>query len=169
MSSKILIEEAEKKDVPLILSFIKKLAGYEKLSDKVEATEELLEKYLFGSDANARALIGYFDGKPTGFAVYFYNFSTFLGKKGIYLEDIFILPEMRGRGFGRAFIKHIAEIAVKENCGRFEWSVLDWNEPSRKFYENLGARPMDEWIIYRLEGKEILKLAQNHEGDNFEN
>lgn len=153
------ILEATEKDVPVILSFIKKLAEYEHLSHEVTADEKLLKESIFGKGSNIRTLIGNYKNQPVGFALFFYNFSTFIGKKGIYLEDLFVLPEMRGKGFGKQFLKHIAGIAVKENCGRFEWAVLDWNEPSRKFYESLGAKPMTEWIIHRITGEELKQLA----------
>jgi GNAT superfamily N-acetyltransferase len=154
------ILEATENDIPVILDFIKKLAEYENLSHEVTASETLLKKSIFGKNSNINALIGYYKNTPVGFALFFYNFSTFLGKKGIYLEDLFVLPEMRGKGFGKAFLKHIAGIAVKEDCGRFEWAVLDWNEPSRKFYESLGAKPMTEWIIHRLTGDELKRLSE---------
>lgn len=159
--SELKIIKAEKKDAGLLLNFIKQLAEYEKMLDEVTATEELLEKTVFGPDSKTEAVIGYYNDKPVGFAIYFYNFSTFVGKPGLYLEDLFVIPEMRGKGFGKTLLKHLAQIAVEKDCGRFEWSVLDWNEPAIKFYKSLGAVPMDEWTVYRLTGEPLKKLAED--------
>lgn len=148
-------------DARLILDFIMELAVYEKAPEQVVATLADVEHSLFGADAKARALVCELDGKPVGYAVYFYNYSTWLGRNGIYLEDVYVTPAARGRGCGKALLKHIARIAVSENCGRFEWSVLDWNTPAIEFYEALGARPQSEWIIYRLTGDSLRKLAQD--------
>lgn len=141
---------AEKKDVPLILDFIKRLAEYEKMSEDVVATEELLEKWLFEKHGAKVLFALNEDDLEVGFALYFYNFSTFLGRSGIYLEDLFVLPEHRGKGYGKALIKKLAEIALSEGCGRLEWSCLDWNTPSIEFYKSIGAKPMDEWTVYRM-------------------
>ncbi len=153
------IKKAKEEDAGLVLSFIKKLAEYEKLEKEVTATEELLKENLFGKSAVAECLLGYYENVPVSFAIYFYNFSTFLAKPGLYLEDLFVLPEYRGRGFGKAMLVQLAKIAKERNCGRFEWAVLDWNEPALKFYESLGAIKLDDWIIHRVTGKALDKLA----------
>ena len=153
------IRSAVENDVPLILWFIKGLAEYEKLAHEVRATEKGLREYLFGKTAHAEVLIGEYRSKPVGFALFFHNFSTFLGKPGLYLEDLFVIPEMRGRGFGKVMLQHLAALAIERGCGRMEWAVLDWNEPSIKFYESIGARAMKEWIINRLSGEELSTLA----------
>ena len=155
-----IIKNAEPGDAPVILSFIKKLAEYEKLSGEVSATEKDLKNTLFSENPKAECLIGYENDSPAAFAVFFHNYSTFLGKYGIYLEDLFVLPEKRGKGYGKAMLKRLAQIAVERNCGRFEWSVLDWNEPAIKFYKAFGAKPMNEWITFRLTGESLLKLAE---------
>ncbi|MEN8202468.1 MAG: GNAT family N-acetyltransferase [Bacteroidota bacterium] len=154
------IRRAEKGDVGLILDFIKKLADYERLSHEVVATEEALEKYLFGEEKAAEVIIGYFKDVPVGFALYFYTFSTFLAKPGIYLEDLYVLEEQRGKGFGKALLAYLAKLAVEKDYGRLEWAVLDWNEPSIEFYKSLGARLMDEWIGNRVTGDSLLKLSR---------
>jgi GNAT superfamily N-acetyltransferase len=146
-------------DVPLILSFIQKLADYEKLSHEVIATEESLREVLFGAHRYAETVIAYDQNKPVGFALFFYNFSTFLGKPGIYLEDLFVDPEQRGKGFGKALLVYLARLVQERNYGRFEWSVLNWNTPSIQFYESLGAVPLKEWTMYRLTGEALQKLA----------
>ncbi len=146
-------------DVPLILSFIQKLADYEKLSHEVVATETGLREVLFGERRYAETVIAYYQNQPVGFALFFHNFSTFLGQPGIYLEDLFVDPEQRGKGFGKALLVYLARLAQERNCGRFEWSVLDWNEPSIKFYQALGAVPLNEWTMYRLTGEALEKLA----------
>ena len=147
-------------DVPLILALIKELAEYEELSHEVEATEADIRQSLFGDRPVAEALIGELEGNPISFALFFYNFSTFLGKPGIYLEDLYVKPDFRSNGFGRKILAHIARLAKERNCGRFEWSVLDWNEPAIRTYDRLAARPMKEWILYRLTGEALNKLAQ---------
>lgn len=147
-------------DVPLILALIKELAEYEELSHEVEATEADIRQSLFGDRPVAEALIGELEGNPISFALFFYNFSTFLGKPGIYLEDLYVKPDFRSIGFGRKILAHIARLAKERNCGRFEWSVLDWNEPAIRTYDRLAARPMKEWILYRLTGEALNKLAQ---------
>jgi GNAT superfamily N-acetyltransferase len=150
---------AKKEDTPLILKFIRALAEYEKLSDQVSASEAVLEEWLF-EQKKAEVFFAVLDGKEIGFALYFYNFSTFLGKAGIYLEDLFIYPEYRGRGYGRAMLKNLAQITVRRGCGRLEWACLDWNAPSISFYRSLGAQPMDEWTTYRLTGDTLNQLAE---------
>jgi len=158
-NSELEIRTATIDDVPLVLNFIKALAEYEKLSHEVAASEELLKETLFGKQKVAEVILGYYEGTPVGFAIFFHNFSTFVGKPGIYLEDLFVKPEYRGKGFGKALLKHVAKIAKERDCGRFEWSVLDWNEPSIKFYKSLGAKAMDEWTIFRISGETLNKLA----------
>ena len=153
------IRHADEKDVSLIFWFIEGLADYEKLSHEVVATEDLLREHLFGPNPKAEVVIGEYRSEPVGFALFFHNFSTFVGKPGIYLEDLFVVPEMRGRGFGKALFQYLARLAVERNCGRLEWAVLDWNEPSIKFYESLGAKTMKEWLISRLDGEALSKLA----------
>jgi len=153
------IREATEDDVPLILSFIRELAEYEKLSHEVVATEEELRKSLFGERRYAEVLIAEHDGSPAGFALFFHNFSTFLGKPGIYLEDLYVNPVFRGTGIGKKLLVHLARLAKRRGCGRLEWWVLDWNEPSIGFYKNLGATAMDDWTIYRLAGTALDDLA----------
>lgn len=153
------IRPATEDDVPLILSFIGELAEYEKLSHEVVATEETLRQSLFGERRVAEVLLGHVGGEPAAFALFFHNFSTFLGRPGIYLEDLFVRPRFRGSGFGKAMLTHLARLAVERGCGRLEWWVLDWNEPAIRFYEKLGAEPMDEWTVYRLTGGALDKLA----------
>ncbi|MBQ0041137.1 MAG: GNAT family N-acetyltransferase [Clostridiales bacterium] len=150
---------ATEQDVPLILDFIKQLAEYEKLGDEVVATEELLEEWLF--DKKAAEVIFALEGeKEVGFALFFHNFSTFLGRAGVYLEDLFVKPEYRGRGYGRALIAELARIAVERGCGRLEWWCLDWNAPSVEFYKKLGAEPMEDWTVYRIAGARLKELAE---------
>jgi GNAT superfamily N-acetyltransferase len=146
------IRFAVAEDVPLILRFIQGLAEYERLTHEVTATEEMLRETLFGARRMAEVLVGDYQGQPVGFALFFHNFSTFLGRPGIYLEDLFVIPAMRGRGFGRALLTYLAKLATERNCGRLEWAVLDWNEPSIKFYKKLGAVPMEDWTVFRLTG-----------------
>jgi len=153
------IKPATESDIPLIFSFIKGLARYEELAHEVVNTEEKLQESLFGSRASAEVVIAYSATAPVGFAVFFHNYSTFLGRSGLYLEDLFVLPEWRGRGLGRALLGYVARIAVTRDCGRLEWSVLDRNEPAIRFYRALGARPMDEWTIYRLTGDALEQLS----------
>ena len=159
--SEFRIEPAVESDIPLILMFIKGLAQYEGLVDEVVATEEGLRESLFGPQAKAETVIAYNLTEPVGFAVFFNNYSTFVGRSGLYLEDLFVLPEWRGRGLGRALLSYVARVAVARNCGRLEWSVLDWNEPAINFYQALGARPMDEWTIYRLTGEALEQLSES--------
>lgn len=153
------IKRATEQHLSLILSFIKELAEYEQLSHEVVATEELLREELFGARPVAEVLIAYDADAPVGFALFFHNLSTFLGRRGLYLEDLYVRPEMRGRGAGRALLSHLAQIARARNCGRLEWAVLDWNEPAIKFYRSLGAVSMDEWTTFRLTGAELERLA----------
>ena len=150
---------ATEDDVPLILSFIRELAEYEKLSHEVVATEDVLRGSLFGERTGAEVVICYLSGTPAGFALFFHNFSTFLGRPGLYLEDLYVKPEMRGRGLGRALLVHLAKLARERGCGRMEWSVLDWNEPAIKLYKGIGAVPMDEWTVYRFTGEALENLA----------
>lgn len=168
-STRVYIEKATESDIPLILEFIKKLAVYEKMEDKVEATEELLHRYIFGEESLMEVVIAYEveqgmkkeKGVPVGFALYFHNFSTFLARPGLYLEDLFVLEEYRGKGYGKALLTHLAGIAVERGCGRFEWSVLNWNKPAIDFYKSLGAQPMDGWTIYRLTGDALEEAASS--------
>ena len=153
------IRPAIEQDVPLVLSFIRQLAEYEKLLHECVATEQTLRASLFGSRRSAEVLLAFSDDKPVGFAVFFHNFSTFLGRPGIYLEDLFVIPEMRGRGFGKALLVHLARLAKERNCGRLEWSVLDWNEPAIQFYKKLGAVPLNDWTVYRVTGDALSRLA----------
>ena len=145
--------------MPVILSFIRQLAEYERLSHEAVMTEDILRESLFGSRPSAEVLLGYSSDRPVAFAVFFHNFSTFLGRSGLYLEDLFVIPEMRGKGFGRALLVELARIARERKCGRFEWAVLDWNEPAIKFYKAIGAIPMDEWTIFRVTGEALNRLA----------
>ena len=149
---------ATEQDVPLILYFIRSLAEYEHMADEVVATEALLQEWIF-EKRKAEVLFALEDGKETGFALFFHNFSTFLGRAGIYLEDLFVLPEYRGKGYGKGLIQTLARIAVERGCGRLEWWCLDWNTPSIEFYRSLGAVPMDEWTVYRIAGKTLLELG----------
>jgi GNAT superfamily N-acetyltransferase len=154
------IEKAGERDVPLILSFIKELAEYERLSHEVVATEELLRASLFGERPVAEVLIAYQDGAAVGFALFFHNFSTFMGLPGIYLEDLYVQPHARGKGIGRALLVRLARLAKERGCGRLEWAVLDWNEPAIRFYRNLGAVPMHEWTVFRATDESLDRLAE---------
>jgi len=144
----------------LVLAFIRALAEYERLAHAMEATEEVIETALFGENPRVFCDIAEWDGVPAGFALWFYNFSTFLGVKGLWLEDLFVRPAYRGRGHGKALLLHVARIAHQRNCGRFEWAVLDWNEPSIRFYKSLGAQPLDDWTIMRVTGPALHALAR---------
>ena len=155
------IRQAIRADLPLIAALVRELAEYEKLAHQAVAAEADFDKALFGPSPRASALIVEHDGQPAGFAIYFYNFSTFLGRPGIYVEDVFIRPEFRRNGFGQAIFKYLAKKAVAENCGRMEWWVLDWNEPAIRFYGGLGAVPMDEWTVQRLTGDALRKFAES--------
>ncbi len=152
------IREATESDVPQILQFIRDLAEYERLAHMVVATEEQLRSTLFGAVRLAEVLIASEDGAPAGFAIFFHNYSTFLAQPGIYLEDLFVKPEFRGRGYGKALLVRLAQIARDRNCGRVEWAVLNWNEPSIAFYKSLGARPMEDWTVFRLTGEALKKM-----------
>jgi GNAT superfamily N-acetyltransferase len=160
-SGDIRIAAAAERDVPAVLSLIKGLAEYEKLSAEVTATAEQLRESLFGAKPEAEALIAWAGAEPVGFALFFQNYSTFLARRGLYLEDLFVLPEWRKRGVGRKLLAAVAAVAVERGCGRMEWSVLDWNEPALRFYRSLGAKAMDEWTVYRLTGEGIRKLAKS--------
>lgn len=153
------IRFAERKDVSLILKFIKDLAEYEHMSDEVVATEALLEQTLF-DQKKAEVIIGEYQQEPVAFALFFHNFSTFLGRPGIYLEDLFVLPKMRGKGFGTMMITFLAALAVERECGRLEWSCLNWNQPSIQFYKSMGAVPMEEWTSFRASGQVLKDMAE---------
>ena len=153
------IRDTTVKDSELILDFIKELAEYEQLSHEVVATIETLRETLFGEKAYAEVIIGEFEGIPVGYALFFHNFSTFTGRPGIYLEDIYVDKEMRGKGFGKCLLAYIAKLAVERNCTRVDWSVLDWNEPSIQFYQSIGAIPMEAWTVQRLHGDALLSFA----------
>jgi GNAT superfamily N-acetyltransferase len=153
------IRPATLHDVPLVLALVRELAVYEKLDHEVVADEALLADSLFGPRANIEAVIAELDGTPVGFALFFHNFSTFLGRRGLYLEDLFVRPAARGSGVGRALLRHLAKIAVERGCGRMEWAVLDWNEPAIGFYHTLGAKCVDEWKIFRVTGDALHALA----------
>ncbi len=161
MSDIFEIKHASIEDVPLILSFIKELAEYEKLSQEVVATEDLLKKTLFGEKAHAEVIIGYLNQVPVSFALFFHNFSTFLGRPGIYLEDLFVKTEARGKGIGQKMLGYLAHLTVERQCGRLEWWVLDWNETAIRFYKKLGATAMDEWTVYRVTGTALTHLAES--------
>lgn len=153
------VRSATEEDVPLLLRFIKELAEYERLSHEVTATEEDLRSSLFGEFRAAEALLAYLGDEPAGFALFFHNFSTFLGKPGLYMEDLYVSPDFRGTGVGKALLASLAKLAAERGCGRLEWWVLNWNEPAIEFYKSIGARPMDDWTVYRLTGDELEKLA----------
>jgi GNAT superfamily N-acetyltransferase len=159
VSPPLRIAPAIESDIPIILSFIRKLAEYEKLSDLVVATEAHIREHVFGVNPVAEVLLAYWEGEPVGFALYLRNFSTFLGQAGIYLEDLFVDPEHRRKGIGKALLIRLAKIAVERGYGRLEWSVLDWNAPSIEFYRSLGAVPLDDWTAYRLTGDALTHLA----------
>ena len=150
---------AEEKDAAKILYFIKELAAYEKMSDEVIATEELLKEWIF-EQKKAEVIFAIVDNKEIGFALFFHNFSTFLGRAGIYLEDLYVMPEYRGKGYGKALLKKLAQIAVERTCGRLEWWCLDWNQPSIDFYLSLGAEAMEEWTVYRIAGDKLTEFAK---------
>ena len=153
------IRQAERKDCAIILSFIQALAEYENMSDEVVADADLLEEWIFDKQ-KAEVIFAVVDGKEVGFALYFHNFSTFLGRAGIYLEDLFVLPEYRGHGYGKALLQRLAAIAVERGCGRLEWSCLDWNQPSIDFYLSLGAVRMEDWTTYRMTGEVLKNFAE---------
>jgi GNAT superfamily N-acetyltransferase len=153
------ISPANPADVPLILALVKELAEYEKLSDEVVATEASVSQALFGPRPSAEAVIARIGTQTAGFALFFHNFSTFLGKRGLYLEDLFVRPEFRGRAIGKSLLSYLAALALQRDCGRFEWAVLDWNRPARDFYEALGAQAKSDWIIHRISGDALQRLA----------
>ena len=160
-SAKFEIRPATVTDVPIILQLIQDLATYERAPNDVTATEEQLVDVLFGEKPAAEVLLAFEGEVPVGFAVFFHNFSTWLGRPGLYLEDLFVKPEMRGKGYGRALLVDLAKIARERGCGRMEWAVLDWNDPAIQFYHKLGAKPMDEWTVFRLTRDGIAKLAES--------
>jgi GNAT superfamily N-acetyltransferase len=160
-SAKFEIRPATVTDVPIILQLIQDLATYERAPNDVTATEEQLVDVLFGEKPAAEVLLAFEGEMPVGFAVFFHNFSTWLGRPGLYLEDLFVKPEMRGKGYGRALLVDLAKIARERGCGRMEWAVLDWNDPAIQFYHKLGAKPMDEWTVFRLTADGIAKLAES--------
>ena len=153
------IVSARQEDVPIILELIRGLGEYERLSHEIVATEDGLQKWLFGERPAAEVVLAYVDTTVVGFALFFHNFSTFLGRPGLYLEDLFVKPEWRGRGIGRRLLVHLAALAVDRGCGRMEWNVLDWNEPALRFYERMGARVMKEWTLCRLTGDSLARVA----------
>lgn len=159
MKNNISIRFAERKDAELIIKFIKALAEYEKMSAEVTATAADIEKWIF-DEKKAEVIFAVSEGKEVGFALFFHNFSTFLGKPGIYLEDLFVFPEHRGKGYGKALLKELAKIAVDRGCGRFEWCCLDWNKPSIDFYLSMGAKPCSGWTTYRISGEKLVELAK---------
>jgi GNAT superfamily N-acetyltransferase len=161
MNGDFAIRDAVVADIPIILHLIRDLAAYERAPDEVVANEEGLRNVLFGHEPCAKVVLGFCDDEPVGFAVYFFNFSTWLGRPGLYLEDLFIKPEARGRGYGRALLVHLAQIARKRGCGRMEWAVLDWNEPAIQFYKKIGAAPNEEWTVFRLTTDGIVRLAES--------
>lgn len=159
MNNALTFRFAEEKDTSLILFFIKELAEYEHMLDEVVATEEILADWIFQKE-KAEVIFAMEGEKEVGFALFFHNFSTFLGRSGLYLEDLFVLPECRGRGYGKAILKRLAQIAKERGCGRLEWWCLDWNKPSIDFYLSLGAEPMDDWTVYRVTNAALEKLAE---------
>lgn len=158
MKNEFNIRTAIENDVPVILSFIKELAEYEKLRNEVTASEDILRRNLFEKNY-AEVIIGELNSEPVGFALFFHNFSTFLGKPGIYLEDLYVMEKYRSRGFGKKLLAHLAELTIERDCGRLDWSVLDWNKPAIDFYLSIGAKPMEDWKVFRLTGKELSSLA----------
>jgi GNAT superfamily N-acetyltransferase len=158
-SHAVRIRAADRADVPLLHALIGELAEYERLADHVVGTGEDLERHLFGERPAAEAVVAELDGRPVGFALYFMTFSTFLCRPGIWLEDLFVQPEHRRAGVGRELLRHVAGVAVERGCGRLEWAALDWNQPALAFYAGLGARPLDDWIVHRLDGDELRRLA----------
>ena len=159
MNTEVKFRFAQRSDIPLILDFIKGLAEYEKMSDEVVADEKTLEEWIFDKE-KAEVIFALEGEKAVGFALFFHNFSTFLGRAGIYLEDLFVLPEYRGKGYGKALLKKLAAITVERGCGRLEWCCLDWNQPSIDFYLSLGAKPLSDWTTYRVTGKTLSELAE---------
>ncbi len=156
----LVIREAAHDDIPMILTLIKELAEYEKLTHTLEATEQSLGEVLFGQNPAAEALVAFYDGQPAAYAIFFHSMSTFLGRAGLYLEDIYVRPQLRGKGIGKAMFKMVASIAEKRNCGRMEWQVLRWNQPAIDFYEAHGAEPLDGWLTMRLTSEAISRVAK---------
>ena len=163
MNNNFEIRFANENDAEIIFDFIRRLAEYENMLDDVVATPDLLREWIF-EKKKAEVVFAVCEGKEVGFALFFHNFSTFLGRAGIYLEDLFVLPEYRGNGYGKALLRKLAEIAVERGCGRLEWSCLDWNKPSIDFYLSLGATPMDEWTVYRMAGEKLNEFAKRQDG-----
>lgn len=159
MNNQLSFRFANEKDTAKIFYFIKELAAYEKMTDEVIATEELLKEWIFDKK-KAEVIFAVENNEEIGFALFFHNFSTFLGRSGIYLEDLYVKPECRGKGYGKALLKQLAKIAVERDCGRLEWWCLDWNRPSIEFYLSLGAQPMEDWTVYRISGTTLHELAQ---------
>lgn len=159
--NEINIRKAEQKDIPVILSLIKKLAGYEKLSDQVTATEELLQRNLFGENRFVEVWLAEYQNQAVGYLIFYYNFSSFLAKAGLFIEDIFVLPEFRSKGIGKKLLLKVIELAKERNCGRVEWNVLDWNEPAISFYKKMGAEPLDEWTTFRVKGENFDAILNN--------
>ena len=159
MADPVTLRAATSADIPQILAFIEGLAAYEKLSHACVATEDSLRQSLFGPRPYAEVILAEFDGQPAGFALFFHNYSTFRARPGIYLEDLYVLPEHRGRGAGKALLRELARLAVERGCARLEWSVLDWNEPAIQFYKSLGAEPQEEWTIFRVTDEALTRLA----------
>ena len=157
----VAIRAATPADVPLILRFVRDLADYERSADKVAVDDASMRDSLFGARPAAEAVIADADGRPVGFALFFHNFSTWVGRSGIYLEDLYVDPGARGSGAGKALLTHVARLAVERGCERFEWAVLDWNEPAIGFYKSLGALPLDDWTVYRLTGNALQRAADN--------
>ena len=157
----VTFRKAVREDVPLILEFIKGLAEYEKMSDEVVATEEILDEWLFDKE-KAEVIFAIAEGEEVGFALFFHNFSTFLGRAGLYLEDLYVMPEYRGQGYGKGILRKLAQIALERGCGRLEWWCLDWNRPSIDFYLSLGAEPMEEWTVYRVTAQALERLAEEN-------
>lgn len=160
MDKNLVIRLADKNDIKIILMLIKELSIYEKLLDQFVSSEELIEKYLFGEKKYAEVLIAEYNSNAVGFALFFHNYSTFVGKPGIYLEDLFVIPDSRGKGIGKKLFLEVVKIAKERNCGRMEWSVLNWNTPAINFYKSMNAVPMDEWTVYRLTEDKIKELAE---------
>ena len=158
-TNRLSIVPATRNDLSLILALIKELAEYERLAHEVVATEEVLSETLFGERPYAEVVLAYYDGEPVGYALYFHSYSTFLGRPGLYLEDLFVRPAVRGKGIGKALLAFVARVASERTCGRLEWSVLNWNEPAIGFYKSLGAKPMDTWTVYRMTDEPLARLA----------
>jgi GNAT superfamily N-acetyltransferase len=168
-SPALLIRQAQASDLGTILRFVRELAAYEKLADKVVVKEQDLSEHLFGNNRKAEALIANWGPDPVGFALFFHNFSTFLGRPGIYLEDLYVTPELRGRGIGRALLVSLARLARERNCGRLEWAVLDWNEPAINFYKKMGAVPLGGWTVFRLSGASLESMALEKTSEEVSN